>query len=70
MSLNHFTRKGDPVNDRRRSAPYQNGFVTRVLYNDGPDEVMVRYDNETVFYDFEEFRYTWTDTFGGVFILT
>lgn len=67
MSLNHFPRRNDKVNDRRRR--HGNGFVVRVLYDDGPDEVMVKFDDGIAFYEFEEFRWTWTDTYGGVFIL-
>lgn len=70
MSNSHKPRPQDKVNDRRRKAPYQNGFVLRILYDDGPDEVMVKYDDEVVTYEYSEFEYTWTDTFGGVFILT
>lgn len=68
MSLSHFPRRGDRVNDSRR-IPFGNGFVVRVLYDDGPDEVIVKFDNGTEFYDFEEFRWTWTDHYGGAFIL-
>ena len=70
MSLNHFPRRGDMVNDPRRPKGFFNGFVVRVLYDDGPDEVIVKFDDGTEVYDFEEFRYSWTDRFGGVFILT
>jgi len=70
MSLNHFPRRGDKVNDARRRVGFFNGFVVRVLYDDGPDEVVVKFDDGTEVYDFEEFRYSWTDRFGGVFILT
>lgn len=70
MSKDHFPSKGDKVNDTRRPSPYQNGFVIRILYDDGPDEVIVRFDDEVMNYEYEEFRYSWTDTYGGVFILT
>lgn len=70
MSKDHFPSKGDKVNDTRRPSPYQNGFVIRILYDDGPDEVLVRFDDEVINYEYEEFRYSWTDTYGGVFILT
>ena len=68
MSKNHFPQKGDKVNDKSR-IPNANGFVVRVLYDEGPDEVVVRFDDEVVNYDYEQFRYAWTDTYGGVFIL-
>ena len=68
MSKNHFPKRGDKVNDTRR-IPHANGFVTRVLYDDGPDEVMVEFDDGTVFYDYSEFEHSWTDSLGGVFIL-
>ena len=68
MSLRHFPRRGDKVNDVSR-APNGNGFVIRVLYNDGPDEVMVRFDDGVHYYDFSEFQYSWTDGYGGVFIV-
>lgn len=70
MSQKHKPQRLDKVNDKRRIAPYQNGFVLRILYDDGPDEVIVKYDNELVFYDYDEFRWTWTDHYGGCFILT
>jgi len=69
MSKNHFPRRGDKVNDTRR-IPHANGFVQRVMYNDGPESVVVRFDNGVEEYDYEEFQYTWTDRYGGVFILT
>lgn len=69
MSLKHFPSKGDKVNDIRRR-PNANGFVVRILYtDDGPEEVLVKYDDGVEFYDFDDFRYTWTNTLGGVFIL-
>ena len=69
MSLRHFPRQGDKVNDIRR-IPYANGFVQRVLYDDGPSEVLVKFDNGIECYDFDEFRYSWTERYLGVFILT
>ncbi len=43
----------------------------RVGYDDGPEHVYVRFDDDPyVEYDYDEFRYSWTDTYGGVFILT
>ena len=69
MSKTHFPRRGDKVNDIRR-LPHANGFVQRVLYDDGPDEVVVRFDDDIKSYDYAEFQYSWTDTYGGVFILT
>lgn len=70
MSLKHFPTRGDKVNDTRRKQGFVNGFVKTVLYDDGPDEVVVKFDDDTVTYDFSEFTYTWTDKFGGCFILT
>ncbi len=67
MSNSHFPRRGDKVNDTRRVNA--NGFVQRILYDDGPDEVMVRFDDGYEFYPFDDFRMSWTDTYGGVFIL-
>jgi hypothetical protein len=69
MSKKHFPQRGDKVNDIRRM-PHANGFVVRVLYDDGPSEVIVKFDDGEETYDFEEFRYSWTDTYGGVFVLT
>lgn len=68
MSKRHFPQRGDKVNDVRR-IPYANGFISTILYDDGPSEVIVKFDDRSETYDFEEFRYTWTDTYGGVFIL-
>lgn len=69
MSSKHFPRRGDKVNDKRR-IPYANGFVVRVLYDDGPDTVMVRFDNGVELYDYDDFRNTWTDNYGGAFQLS
>lgn len=70
MSKRHFPARGDKVNDRNRKAPYQNGFVVCVLYDDGPSEVLVDFDNEKcVSYDYDEFKYCWTDKFGGCYII-
>lgn len=69
MSSSHFPRKGDKVNDKRR-IPHANGFVAWVQYDDGPDTVVVRFDNGIELYDYEEFRNSWVDRFGGVFVLT
>lgn len=68
MSSSHFPRRNDKVNDRRR-IPHANGFVVRVLYDDGPNEIIVRYDNGKEVYDYEDFKGTWTDRYGGAFIL-
>lgn len=68
MSSSHFPHRGDKVNDKRR-IPHANGFVYRVLYDDGPDEVMVKYDDDIVTYPYEDFRNTWTDGYGGAFVL-
>lgn len=70
MSNSHKPRRGDPVNDRRRLPLLANGTVERILYDDGPDTVIVRFDRELVFYEYSEFVDAWTDTYGGVFILT
>lgn len=56
------------MNDKRR-IPHANGFVVRVQYDDGPDTVVVKYDNSIELYDFEDFRNTWTDSYGGAFVL-
>lgn len=68
MSSSHFPRRGDRVNDIRR-IPHANGFVFRVLYDGGPSEIMVQFDNGIETYDYEDFRCTWTDRMGGVFVL-
>lgn len=68
VSRTHKPQRGDKVNDTRR-IPHANGSVLRILYNDGPEEVIVRFDDGIETYDYEEFRYTWTDKFGGCFIL-
>ena len=57
----------DKVNDNRRE--HANGYVLAVTFNDGPDEVVVRFDDEIVYYQYEEFEFTWTDGYGGVFLL-
>lgn len=69
MSKRHFPTRGDRVNDNRRKSGYANGHVVRVTYDDGPDEVIVKFDDELVHYDYEEFRYTYTEAYGGCFIL-
>lgn len=69
MSKKRKPVKGDKVNDVRR-APNANGFVQRILYSeDGPEEVLVKFDNSMEFYDYDEFTYSWTDRFGGCYIL-
>lgn len=68
MSSSHFPRRGDKVNDKRR-IPYANGFVYKVLYDDGPSEVIVKYDNGYETYDYEDFRSRWTDSVGGAYEL-
>lgn len=68
MSKNHIPKNGDKVNDNRR-IPHANGTVVRILYDDGPDEVVVKFDNGIEVYDYDEFRHTWTDRYGGVFLL-
>lgn len=68
MTSSHFPHRGDKVNDKRR-IPHANGFVVRVLYDDGPDEVIVSYDNGMVTYDYGDFSSTWTDDYGGAFVL-
>lgn len=69
MSSKHFPRKNDKVNDKRR-IPHANGFVVRVLYDDGPDTVIVKFDNGKELYDYADFINRWTDDYGGVFIIT
>lgn len=68
MSKRHFPAKGDKVNDSRRM-PHANGFVQRVMYADGPEEVIVNFDDKVEIYDFSEFEFSWTDKYGGAFIL-
>lgn len=68
MSGKHKIRHGDKVNDKRR-IPNANGFVVRVLYDDGPDEVVVKFDNGYETYSYEEFRNCWTDSYGGAYEL-
>lgn len=68
MSLTHKVRKGDKVNDIRR-IPHANGTVIAILYDDGPAEVIVLFDNGIDTYDYSEFEYSWTDSYGGVFII-
>ena len=68
MSRNHKPRRGDKVNDTRR-IPHANGVIIRILYDDGPDEVIVKFDNGIECYDYSEFEFTWTDRYGGAFIL-
>lgn len=68
MSASHKPQKNDKVNDVSR-VPHANGFVLRILYDDGPSEVMVRFDNGIEFYEYSEFEYSWTDGYGGVFII-
>lgn len=67
MSIKHFPRYRDKVNDNRRE--HANGHVLAVSFDDGPDEVIVRFDDGLVYYEYEEFRWTWTDAYGGVFLL-
>ena len=69
MSRNHKVKVGDTVNDSRR-IPHANGKVIRLLWDDeGLQEVLVKFDNATVFYDADEFVMKWTDRYGGAFIL-
>lgn len=68
MSIKHFPRFRDKVNDNRRTGEV-NGFVLGVRFDDGPDEVGVRFNEEVVWYPYDEFRDTWTDAYGGVFLL-
>lgn len=69
MSIRHFPRYGDKVNDCRRGE-HVNGFVRAVRYDDGPDEVAVRFDDGLEWYPYVEFENTWTDGYGGAFILS
>jgi hypothetical protein len=66
MSRTHKPQRGDKVNDTRR-IPNANGFVVRILYDEGPSEVVVKFDDGTETYDYSEFEYSWTDKYGGVF---
>lgn len=69
MSKKHFPRKGDKVNDSRR-IPHANGVITALLWSeDGLEEVAVRFDNGPELYEYSEFEFTWTDKYGGTFIL-
>ena len=68
MSLTHKPQAGDKVNDMSR-IPHANGVVKAILYDDGPQEVIVKFDNGVETYDYSEFEYSWTDKFGGVFII-
>lgn len=69
MSIRHFPRYGDKVNDCRRGE-HVNGFVRGVKYDDGPDEVIVSFDDKIEWYAYSEFEHTWTDAYGGAFILS
>lgn len=69
MSKRHFPQRGDKVNDSRRPVGFKNGFVRNLTYDDGPENVYVKFDDEVVEYDFEEFRYSYTEAYGGVFML-
>lgn len=64
----HIPRRGDKVNDTRR-IPHANGVIQRILYDGGPESVMVKFDNGVEFYDYEDLRNRWTDDYGGTFIL-
>lgn len=66
MSRRHKIRPGDRVNDRRR-IPNANGTVRRIIYGDeGPEEVVVKFDDTTVEYEYDEFRYSYTERFGYI----
>lgn len=69
LASKHFPRYGDKVNDCRRGE-HVNGFIRAVSYVDGPDEVIVRFDDGLVYYEFTEFEHTWTDAYQGCFILS
>lgn len=66
----HFPRYNDPVNVRSRAPKAINGFVQRVLYDDGPQTVIVKFADGIEEYDFDEVRSSWTTMFGGCFILS
>lgn len=69
MPRPHYPRRNDKVNDSSR-IPHANGFIIRILYgDDGPEEVMVKYDNAITFYDWEQFEFSWTDRYGGCWII-
>lgn len=68
MSSSHFPRRGDKVNDINR-IPHANGFVAWIQYDDGPDTVAVRFDDGIHLYDYEDFRNTWTDNYGGCYVM-
>lgn len=71
MSRQHKPQRGDKVNDQARHAEGKqaNGFIQRITYADGPDEIIVKFDDDIETYDYEDFRYRWTDNYGGVFVL-
>lgn len=71
MSRLHKPQRGDKVNDQQRFSEGKkaNGFIQRITYADGPDEIIVKFDDGIETYDYEDFRYRWTDGYGGVFQL-
>lgn len=71
MSRLHKPAINDKVNDQARFAEGKeaNGFIFRMTYDDGPDKILVRFGDGIEEYDYEDFRYRWTDNYGGVFIL-
>lgn len=68
MSVRHKPAIGDKVHDFRR-VPHANGSINRILYDDGPSEIIVKYDDGLVYYDYTDFDYCWTDRYGGTYIL-
>jgi len=74
MSRRHHKMvNGDKVNHQGRfkEGKQGNGFVRRIIYgDDGPEEVIVQFDDGTEIYPYEDFRHAWTDDYGGVYMLT
>lgn len=67
-------QKGDNVNDRSRLPKQANGRIHAVLWEDyEPNEIIVLFPSHArgdyVNYDAEDFKGTWTDKMGGVYIL-
>lgn len=67
MSLRHTPSRKDKVNDSSRA--HANGFIHRLIYDDGLSEIVVKYDDGLVYYDKADFDFAWTDKYGGVWVL-
>ncbi len=70
MSRTHKPTRGDKVNDGSR-IPNANGVISRLIYEAGEGlvEIVVKYDDEDVYYDAQDFDFAWTDKYGGVWVL-